>query len=131
MRQHTKNRNALTCTCFDKVGMGSVTDDQMRFAVKFAAKALQYEKRGILIDRIGTHWLRSGGACAHKLAGCDVVEIKKLRRWMPKNNAFLEYIQQQSSTFSKGMAAGMSRIAAFANMEGSTEREDLRHQTMF
>ena len=69
MRQHNKNRNALTCTCFDKVGMGSVTDNQMRFAVKFAAKALQYEKRGIPIDRIGTHSLRSGGACALKLVG--------------------------------------------------------------
>ena len=56
--------------------MGSVTDNQIRFAVKFAAKALQYEKRGIPIDRIDTHSLRSGGACALRLAGYDEVQIK-------------------------------------------------------
>ena len=44
IRQHTKNRNVFTCTYFDEVGMGLVTDDQIRFAVNFAAKALQYEK---------------------------------------------------------------------------------------
>ena len=65
------------------------------------------------------------------MAGYDVVEIKKLGHWKPKSNAFLEYIQQQLSTFSKGMAARMSRIEMFTNMEGSTEREDLRHQTIF
>ena len=111
--------------------MGSVTDNQIRLSVKFAAKALQYEKRGIPINRIDTHSLRSGVACALKLAGYDEVQIKKLGRWKPKSNTFLEYIQQQLSTFSKGMAAGMSRIATFTNMEGSTEREDLRHQTIF
>ena len=41
IRQHTKNRSAFICTYFDEVGMGSVTDNQIRFAVEFAAKALQ------------------------------------------------------------------------------------------
>lgn len=129
--QNTKNRNAFICTYFDKAGMGSVTDSQIRFTVKFAARSLHYDKRGIPVDRIDTHSLRSGGACALKLAGYDAVQIKKMGRWKPKSNAFLEYIQQQLSTFSKGMAAGMSRIDTFTNMEGSTEREDLRHQTIF
>ena len=59
--------------------MGSVTDNQIRFAVKFAAKALYYdnEERDMPIDRIDTHSLRSGGTCTLKLAGYDVVEIKK------------------------------------------------------
>jgi hypothetical protein len=59
------------------------------------------------------------------------VEIRKMGCWKPKSNAFLEYIQQQLSTFSKGTVACMSRIDTFTNMEGSTEREDLRHQTKF
>ena len=66
-----------------------------------------------------------------KLADYDVVEIMKLGRRKPKSNIILEYIQQQLSSFSKGMTAGMSRIETFTNMEGSTEREDLRHQTIF
>ena len=118
-------------TYFDKAGMGSVTDSQIRFTVKFAARSLYYDKRGIPIDRIGTHSLRSGGACALKLAGYDAVQIKKVGRWKPKSNAFLKYIQQQLSTFSQGMVAGMSRINTFTNMDGSTEHEDLRHQTIF
>ena len=99
--------------------------------MKFAAKTLQCEERGMPIDRIDAHSLRSGGAGALKLARCVEVQIKKLGRWKPESNAFLEYIQQQLSTCSKGLAAGMSRSATFANMEGSTEREDLRHQTIF
>ena len=75
IRQNTKNRNAFICTYFDEAEMGSVTDNQIRFAVKFAVKALHYEEKGTPIDRIDTHSLRSGGACAFKLAGYDVVEI--------------------------------------------------------
>ncbi len=100
--------------------MGPVADNEICFAVKFAAKSLHYDKRGIPIDIVDAHSLRSGGACALKLSGYDKVEIRKMRRWKPKYNAFLEYIQQQLSTFSKGMAAGMSRIDTFTNMEGST-----------
>ena len=90
IRQNTKNRNASICTYFDEVGMGSVIDNQIQFKVKFAAKALHYDKRGIPIDRIDTHSLRSGGACALKLAGYDAVEIKKMGHWKPKSNTFLE-----------------------------------------
>ena len=131
IRQHTANKNAFICTYFDEAGMGSVTDTQIRFTVKFAAKSLHYDERGIPNNRVDTHSLRAGGACALKLAGHDEVQIRKMGRWAPKSNAFLEYIQQQLSTFSKGMAASMSRIETFTNMEGSTEREDLRHQTIF
>ena len=80
IRQHTKNRNTFICAYCDEVGTGSVTDNQIRFAVKFAAKALHYDKRGIPIDGIDTHSLRSGGACGLKLAGYNVVEIKKMGR---------------------------------------------------
>ncbi len=61
-------------------------------------------------EQMDTHSLRSGGACALKLAGYDEVYIRKMGRWAPKSNAFLEYIQSQLSTFSAGMATRMSRI---------------------
>ena len=46
-RQHTKNKKAFICTYFDEAGMGSVTDTQIRFTVKFAAKSLHYDERDI------------------------------------------------------------------------------------
>ena len=69
IRQHSKNGRALLCTYWDEVGQGDVTDSHIRYAVKFSAKMLKYEDRGIPINRINTHSLRSGGACAMALSG--------------------------------------------------------------
>ena len=128
---HTKLEQALICLYWDVVGHGIVTDQQIQYAVKTAAGALKYERRGIPIDRVNTHSLRSGGACALKLAGYDEVEIRKVGRWAPRSNAFLEYIQNQLSSFSLGMAANMRQIDRFSNMEGATDDEDRRPSTIF
>ena len=50
-------------------------------------------------------------------------------RWAPKLTLFLEYIQQQLSAFSAGMAEKMSKIQTFTNMEGngSTGRTKCQH----
>ena len=52
-------------------------------------------------------------------------------RWAPQSSSFLEYIQQQLSTFSVGMSTDMSNIARFTNMEGATTSEDLQAATIF
>ena len=54
-----------------------------------------------------------------KLAGFDDESIIKMGIWLPSSNEFLEYIQQQLSGFSHGMATKMSRIARLTNMERS------------
>ena len=54
-----------------------------------------------------------------KLAESDYESIRKMGRWLPLSNDFLEYIQQQLLGFSQGTATKMSRIARFTNMEGS------------
>ena len=131
IRQHTSSGKAFICAYWDKAGYGNVSDDQVRFTVKFAAKALRYENRGIPIDRIDTHSLRSGGACALKLAGYDDVAIRKMGRWAPKSNAFLEYIHNQLSNFSAGASTRMNSVAHFTNMKRNVEREDLQGQTLF
>jgi len=130
IRKHSKTGNAFLGSYWDDIGLGSVTDNQIRFAVKFAAKALNYEDRGMPIERMDTHSLRSGGACALHLAGYKDTAIQKMGRWAPKSTSFLEYIQQQLSSFSAGMAANMSKIAQFTNMEGNVAREDLRIATV-
>ena len=73
IKMHTSNGNAFLCTYYDEVGRGSVTNDQVSFTVNFAANCLKYEERGIPIDRVDTHSLRSGGVCALKLSGHDDV----------------------------------------------------------
>ena len=130
IRQHTKSRSTLLCAFWDDLGRADVTNDMVSFEVKMAAKALDYPGRGMPLARMDTHSLRSGGACALKLAGRDDIEIQKMGRWAPKSTAFLEYIQQQLSTFSAGMATDMSRIEVFHNMEGVAGRNNRRHLTV-
>lgn len=132
IREHAGRREeAFLCSYWDDVGRGDITDGAIRYAIKHAARVLDYPARGIPIKRVDTHSLRSGGACALKLAGYGETEIKKMGRWAPESQAFLEYIQQQLSTFSAGMASAMSRVARFTNMEGATTAEDLRGSTVY
>ena len=112
-------------------GHGHVTNEMMSYAAKYAAGALNYPARGIPLARVDTHSLRSGGACALSLAGFQEHQIMKMGQWAPKSTAFMEYIQQQLSTFSSGMATKMSSIATFTNMEGTAAREDLRKHAVF
>ena len=130
IRQHSKSGNAFLCAYWDKVGLGNVTDNNIRFAIKFAARMLDYEARGIPLDRVDTHSLHSGGACALALAGYKDREIMKMGRWSPTSTSFMEYIQQQLSTFSAGMSANMSKVAMFTNMEGAIDRTDTRTATI-
>ena len=131
IREHTRSNEAFVCSYWDEVGRGDVTDGAIRYAVKFAAAMLGCPARGIPIDRVDTHSLRSGGACAMKLSGHSDTEIKKQGRWAPDLTSFLEYIQQQLSTFAAGMATKMSRIARFTNVESSTTKDDWRESTIF
>lgn len=132
IRTHCKSGEAMLCDYWDDLGEGHVTDVEMRKALKFGAGMLKYpEKRGIPIERVDTHSLRSGGACALKLSGHSDVEIKKMGRWAPRSTSFLEYIQQQLSTFTDGMSSAMSTIASFTNMEGTVTNEDRRQATIF
>ena len=131
IRRYDRSRQAPICAFWDDAGRGTITETQIRYTLKFAAKAKKYPGRGIPLNRIDTHSLRSGGACTLKLVGHTDVEIRKMGRWAPRSQVFLEYIQQQLSTFSQGMAAKMSKIDTFTNMEGTTSRVDPRRQTIF
>ena len=127
IRRHSKSGNAMICSYWDEMGRADVTDRDISFAVKFAAAMLDYPKRGIPVDRVDTHSLRAGGACAMKLAGYKDSTIIKQGRWSPESTTFLEYIQNQLSTFTEGMARKMSQVKTFTNMEGTSRKEDLRH----
>ena len=87
--------------------------------MKFAASKLGYPSRNIPLDRIDTHSNRAGEARAMKLAGFDDESIRKMGKWLPSSNDFLEYIQHQLSGFSQVKSTKMSRIERFTNAEGS------------
>lgn len=94
-----------------------VTDKDVRSALKYAAKKLNYpENKGIPIERVDTHSLRGGGANALSLAGYSDREIQKMGRW--KSNTFMEYISDQLSNFSEGMSKSMKKRFIFVNIEG-------------
>ena len=131
IRQHSRRGGALLCSFWDELGHGHVTNEMISYAVKYAAGALDYPARGIPLSRVDTHSLRSGGACALSLSGYKEHQIMKMGRWAPKSTAFMEYIQQQLSTFSAGMSTAMSRIAVFTNMEGAVNADDLRTATIY
>ena len=131
IKRHTRTGEAFLCSYWDEVGRADVTDSNISYAVKYAAKMKSYPSRGIPLERVDTHSLRSGGACALKRAGFDDASIQKMGRWAPKSTAWMTYIQQQLSTFSAGMSNAMSAVPLFTNMEGDTRREDLRQATVF
>ena len=55
-----------------------LNDDNMSAALKFATTALNYPYlKGIPIDRVDTHSLRSGGANTLSLAGYSDKDIQK------------------------------------------------------
>lgn len=78
---------------------------------------LQYpEQKGIPIDRIDTHSLRSGGANALLLAGFSDREIQKMGWW--RSATFKEYIREELACFSEGMSTKMKQRFAFVNIGG-------------
>ena len=95
----------------------NVTDNDIRKSVKAAAQILQYPARkGIPIDRVDTHSLRSGGANVLSLSGYSNREIQKVGRW--RSATFKEYIREELACFSQGMSTKMKTKFNFVNITG-------------
>ena len=73
--------------------------------------------KGIPIDRIDTHSLRSGGANALSLAGYSNTQIQKMGRWC--GATFKEYIRKELACFSEGTSCSMKRTFNFVNIAGN------------
>ena len=95
-----------------------VNAEHISRALKVAATMLQYpSKKGIPIQRVNTHSLRSGGANALSLAGYSDTQIQKMGRW--RGATFKEYIREELACFSKGMSVDMKRNFKFVNIAGN------------
>lgn len=95
-----------------------VTAEDISRALKSAATALQYPtKKGIPIQRVNTHSLRSGGANALALAGYSDTQIQKMGRW--RGATFKEYIREELAYYAEGMSKDMRQQFNFVNIAGN------------
>ena len=117
IRNNTTNWRTTISAIFNKSVRHDVTDKDIRSSIKYAAEMLQYpELKGIPVERVDTHSLRSGGANALSLSGYSDREIQKMGRW--RSATFKEYIREELACFSKGMSKNMKRKFGFVNIAG-------------
>ena len=116
IRQHAQGDwKCLLSAYFVNDKRHDVTDKDIREGVKAAATALDYlGTRGIPVDRVDTHSLRIGGACALALAGYSDTQIQKMGRW--KGATFKEYVREELSNYSEGMSKAMAKKHCFVNV---------------
>ena len=73
--------------------------------------------KGIPIERINTHSLRSGGTNALALSGYSDTQIQKMGRW--RGATFKEYVWNKLACFSSGMSRDMKTKFGFVNVSGN------------
>jgi len=96
----------------------SVTLNHVSLALKLAAGTLEYPTiKGIPIERVNTHSLRSGGAHTLALTGYSDTQIQKMGRW--RGATFKEYVQNELACFSSGMSRDMKQKFGFVNVSGN------------
>ena len=82
IRLHTRDPDTFLSAFFVHSTRYDVSDKDVRTSVKGAATILDYPSRkGIPIERVDTHSLRSGGANALSLSGYSDRQIQKMGRW--------------------------------------------------
>jgi hypothetical protein len=116
LRMHGASAKTFLSTYWiDRVRL-DVTAENISRALKSAAAELQYPTtKGIPIERINTHSLRSGGANALALAGYSDTQIQKMGRW--RGATFKEYIREELAA--TGMSKDMKRKFNFINIAGN------------
>ena len=96
----------------------SVTAEHISKSLKLVAAMLQYPStKGIPIQRINTHSLRSEGANVLALSGYSDTEIQKMGRW--RGATFKEYIREELACFATGMSRRMKQKFNFVNIAGN------------
>jgi hypothetical protein len=102
----------------DRGQHGDVTNKDVSITLKAAAATLDYPTaKGIPINRIDTHSLRSGSINALSLASYSNTQIQKMGRWC--GATLKEYIREELACFSEGMSTSMKRKLEFVNIAGN------------
>jgi hypothetical protein len=118
LRDHKAGQKTLLSAFFHKGTRYDICGKDISKGLKLAATILQYPStRGIPIERINTHSLRSGGANALALSGYSDTQIQKMRRW--KGATFKEYIREELACYSARMTTNIKRNFKFMNILGN------------
>lgn len=109
------DKDTLLCSYLDELGTWhTLTPNDMRLALRHAARKLNLHTQGIDTDLIGVHSLRAGGAMAMKLNGSSDTSIKKQGRW--SSLTFLQYIHNQIAHLTKDLSTKMSTPLPYVNV---------------
>jgi hypothetical protein len=118
LRKHGANKRTILSAYYNDGKRFDVNANHVSVALKLAADALEYPiLKGIPIERINTHSLRSGGANALALAGYSDTAIQKMGRW--RGATFKEYVRNELACFSSGMSTDMKKKFGFVNVSGN------------
>ena len=103
----------------DKGKHSDITNENISRALKAAATVLDYPNvKGIPVERINTHFLRSGGVITLSLAGYLDTRIQKMGRW--RGATFKEYIHEELACFLEGMPTSLKTQFNFINIASNT-----------
>jgi hypothetical protein len=126
IKQHHGSRKTLLSSYWGRNNRSKVTAEHISCALKTAATMLRYpSKKGIPIQQINTHSLRSGGANGLSLAGYADTQIQKMGRW--RGATFKEYIREELACFSTGMSTQMKQNFKFVNIAGKAFHDITDH----
>jgi hypothetical protein len=119
-RHHGATPKTFLSAFYNEAGKRcDITNEDITAALKRAATVLDYPiAKGIPIERIDTHSLRSGGANALSLAGFSDTQIQKMGRW--RGATFKEYVREERASFSEGMSTKMKQKFHFVNVAGNS-----------
>ena len=119
IRQHSNNTKEMISTYWEKDQEAKVvTAEHISKSIKLAATILNYpSNKGIPIQRINTHSLRSGGANVLALSGYSDTEIQKMGRW--RSATFKEYIREELACYARNMSKKMRTKFHFVNIAGN------------
>ena len=117
LRDNKAAKDDIISSFYDHVGVGHVTDSDIRKSLRRVVVVLGLAKNGIIEARIGLHLLRSGGAMALNFAGAKRDRIKKFGRW--SSDTFLLYIHDQITEYSEGWTEKMAVPRSYFNLEGA------------
>ncbi len=118
LRLHGATKKTIISAYYHDGKHFDVTSDHISLALKLAATALKYPiLKGIPIEWINTHSLRSGGANALALSGYSDTQIQKMGCW--HGATFKEYVRNELACFSTGMPRDMKQKFGFVNVSGN------------
>jgi len=101
LRANGATKTTIILSYFNEGRRYSVTSNHVSWALKLAAETLEYPTiKGIPIEQVNTHSLRSGGANVLALAGYSDTQIQKMGRW--RGATFKEYVRNELVCFSPG-----------------------------